>query len=109
MNPITLNKAAATWLPEAAAVILAVIALQKGNPYGYYLFLRWMACPIFVWITWKANSRAYGLLLAIAAGILAVLFNPFIRVMLDRGKMGSHQHRHDLRRFLVGGGFHQIQ
>lgn len=86
MNPITLKKAAATWLPEAAAVILAVIALRKGNPYGYYVFLRWMTCPIFVWITWKAYSRGYGLLLAIAAGILAVLFNPVLRVMLDRGK-----------------------
>jgi hypothetical protein len=86
MNPITLKEAAATWLPETAAVILAVIALQKGNPYGYYVFLRWMGCPIFVWIAWKACSRGYGLLLAIAAGILAVLFNPVIRVMLDRGK-----------------------
>jgi hypothetical protein len=86
MNPITLKKAAAIWLPEAAAVILAVIALRKGNPYGYYVFLRWMTCPIFVWIAWKAYSRGYGLLLAIAAGILAVLFNPVLRVMLDRGK-----------------------
>lgn len=86
MDLITLKKAAATWLPEAAAVILAVIALQKGNPYGYYVFLRWMTCPIFVWIAWKAYSRGYGLLLAVAAGILAVLFNPILRVMLDRGR-----------------------
>lgn len=86
MNPIALKKAAATWLPEAAAVILAVIALRKGNPYGYYVFLRWMTCPIFVWITWKAYARGYGLLLAIAAGVLVVLFNPVLRVMLDREK-----------------------
>ena len=86
MNPITLKKAAVTWLPEAAAVILAVIALRKGNPYFYYVFLRWVVCPIFVWIAWKAYTRGYGLLLAIAAGILAVLFNPVLRVMLDRGK-----------------------
>ena len=86
MNPTTLKKAAATWIPEAAAVVLTVIALRKDNPYGYYVFLRWMACPIFVWITWKAYSRGYELLLAIAAGILAVLFNPVLRVMLDREK-----------------------
>jgi FtsH-binding integral membrane protein len=85
MNPITLKKAATTWLLEAVAVILVVIALRKGNPYGYYVFLRWMTCPIFTWITWKAYSRGNGLLLAIAAGILAVLFNPVLRVMLDRG------------------------
>jgi len=86
MNSIALKKATAIWLPEAAAVILAVIALRKGNPYGYYVFLRWMTCPIFVWIAWKAYSRGYGLSLAIAAGILAVLFNPILRVMLDREK-----------------------
>ncbi len=65
---------------------MAVIALRKGNPYGYYVFLRWMACPIFIWIAWKAYSRDYGLLLGIAAGFLAVLFNPVLRVMLDREK-----------------------
>jgi len=86
MNSIALKKAAVIWLPEAAAVILAVIALRKGNPYGYYVFLRWMTCPIFVWIAWKAYSCGYGLLLAIASGILAVLFNPILRVMLDRGR-----------------------
>jgi hypothetical protein len=86
MNPITLKKAATTWLLEAVAVILVVIALRKGNPYGYYVFLRWMTCPIFAWITWKAYSRGNGLLLAVVAGILAVLFNPVLRVMLDREK-----------------------
>jgi len=86
MNLITLKKAAATWIPEAAAVILAVIALRKDNSYAYYIFLRWMTCPIFVWITWKAFTSGYGLLLAIAGGILAVLFNPILRIMLDRGK-----------------------
>lgn len=86
MNQITLKKATLIWLPEAAAVVLALIALRKGNPYSYYVTLRWMACPIFVWIAWKAYSRGYGLMLAIAAGILAVLFNPILRVMLDRGK-----------------------
>jgi hypothetical protein len=86
MNQVTLKKAALIWLPEAVAIVLAVIALRKGNPYGYYVFLRWMACPIFVWIAWKAYSRGFALLLAIAAGILAVLFNPVLRVMLDRGK-----------------------
>lgn len=67
MNQITLKKVALTWLPEALAVVLAMIALRKGCPSGYY-------------------SRSHGLLLAISAGMLAVLFNPILRVMLDRGK-----------------------
>jgi hypothetical protein len=87
MNHTTLKKAALIWLPEAMVVILAVIALRKGNPHGYYVFLRWIVCPVFAWIAWKAYSRGgYSLFLAIAAGILTVLFNPILSVMLDREK-----------------------
>jgi hypothetical protein len=75
-----------TWLPEAVIVIMAIIALQKGNPYYYYVLLRWVACPVFAWIGWKAYKRASGIAMIIAAGVLAVLFNPIIRVMLDREK-----------------------
>lgn len=74
------------WLPEAVIVVMAIIALQKGNPYSYYILLRWVACPVFVWIGWKAYSRGFGIMMVIAAGVLAVLFNPLIRVMLEREK-----------------------
>ena len=67
-------------------MILALVAPRRGNPYGYYVFLRWVACPGFLWIAWKAYSRGFGLLIVIAAGVLAVLFNPLIRVRLDRDK-----------------------
>lgn len=86
VNEKSLKHAIMTWLPESIAVILALIALRKGNPYGYYVFLRCVTCPVFVWIGWKAYSRANGILMVIAAGVLAVLFNPLIRVMLDRDR-----------------------
>lgn len=86
MKEQSLKESMRIWLPEAAIVIMAIIALQKGNPYAYYLFLRWVACPVFIWIAWKAYSRGTGIAMVIAAGVLAVLFNPLIRVMLDRGK-----------------------
>lgn len=86
MNEKDLKIAIRTWLPEAIAVVLAIIALRKGNPYGYYVFLRWMACPVFVWIGWKAYSRGFGILMVVSAGVLAVLFNPILRVMLDRDR-----------------------
>ena len=54
--------------------------------YAYYVFLRWAACPLFAWMAWKAYSRGSGIPMVIAAGVLAVLFNPIIRVMLDREK-----------------------
>lgn len=74
------------WLPEAVIVVMAIVALRKGNPYEYYIFLRWVACPVFAWIAWKAYSRGSGILMTIAAAVLAVLFNPIIRVMLAREK-----------------------
>jgi len=86
MEQNSLKKAIVTWLPEAAVIVLALIALQKGNPYEYYVFLRWMVCPVMAWIAWKAYNRSFGIFMVIAAGLFAVLFNPVLRVMLDRGK-----------------------
>jgi len=86
MNPKSLKKAIITWLPEAAVIVLVIIALRKGNPYGYYAFLRWMVCPAMVWIAWKAYNSSFGILMVITAGLFAVLFNPLLRVMLDREK-----------------------
>jgi glucose-6-phosphate-specific signal transduction histidine kinase len=80
------RNAMSIWLPEAVIVIMAIVALRKDNPYSYYIFLRWVACPVLGWIAWKAYSRGSGIMMVIAAGVLAVLFNPLIRVMLDRDK-----------------------
>ena len=74
------------WLAEAAILVLALIALRKGNPYSFYVFLRWVACPALVWIGWKSYSKSASTVLVVSAGALAVLFNPVIRVMLDREK-----------------------
>jgi hypothetical protein len=80
------KNAARIWLAEALIAILALIALRKGNPYGYYVFLRWLACPLFLWIAWKSYVRAAATALTISACVLAVIYNPIIRVMLDRGR-----------------------
>ena len=74
------------WLAEAVIVILALVALRKGNPHSYYIVLRWVACPLFCWIAWKAFSLSRATLLVILAGVLAVLYNPVLRVILSRDK-----------------------
>ena len=86
MKEKNFNNVILIWLPEAIAVVLAIIALRKGNPYGYYVFLRWVACPVFIWIGWKAYSYGFGIVMVISAGVLAVLFNPLLRVMLERDR-----------------------
>jgi hypothetical protein len=74
------------WAAEALIVLLALIALRKGNPYGYYIFLRWAACPLFAWIAWKAFDRYKNVVLAVAAGLLALLYNPIVRVSMERDR-----------------------
>jgi hypothetical protein len=72
------------WLAEAAIVILALVAFRKGNPYSYYIFLRWAACPLFGWIAWKAFPKPGGTALVVLSASLAILYNPLFRVGMSR-------------------------
>lgn len=72
------------WIAEAAIVILALVAFGKGNPYSFYIFLRWAACPLFGWIAWKAFSKPGGTALVVLSSSLAILYNPFLRVGMSR-------------------------
>lgn len=69
-------------LARLIAVFLLFLALGK-QPYGFYTILRFVVCGV----------AAYGAFLAVdskmekwgwAFGIIAILFNPFIPVHLDR-------------------------
>ena len=72
------------WLAEVAIVILALVAFRKGNPYSFYIFMRWMACPLFGWIAWKAFSKPGGTALVVVSVSLAILYNPLFRVGMSR-------------------------
>jgi|688.fasta_scaffold679376_2 hypothetical protein len=72
------------WLAEVAIVILALVAFRKGNPYSFYIFLRWAACPLFGWIAWKAFSKPGGTALVVLSTSLAILYNPLFRVGMSR-------------------------
>ncbi|MBD3790440.1 MAG: hypothetical protein IE885_08810 [Campylobacterales bacterium] len=48
-------------------------------PYGYYMLLRFVACGVFAWaafITYEKNEEV----LPWVFGILAVVFNPLIKI-----------------------------
>jgi hypothetical protein len=72
------------WLAEIAIVILALVAFRKGNPYSFYIFLRWAACPLFGWIAWKAVQKPGGTALIVVSVSLAILYNPLFRVGMSR-------------------------
>jgi len=58
-------------------------ALYPGNPYGYYILLRWICCGTLIFLTFEAmelEKMNYTWTL----GITAVIYNPIIPVHLNR-------------------------
>jgi hypothetical protein len=72
------------WKPQIIAVIMLLWALYPENPYGYYILLRWVICAIFAYLAVKAadiQKQDWVWVL----GIIAAIYNPIIRVHLNRG------------------------
>ena len=62
---------------------MLLLALNSGNPYGYYILLRWVCCGIFIYLafyTLEQERRGWTWVL----GITAVVYNPILRVHLTR-------------------------
>jgi hypothetical protein len=72
-------------IPRLLAAGLLFCALLK-HPYGYYVFLRWAVCAVATWTAVELYSSRTPLRAVswLFAGF-AMLFNPFVRVHLDRG------------------------
>lgn len=64
-----------------AAALLFIGAMPL--PYGYYMLLRIIATGIFVWAALVAHERKHDALPWVY-GVLAVLFNPLIKVHLPK-------------------------
>ena len=63
-----------------AAMLLVAIAPM---PYGYYILLRLVSCGVFAYAAFIAHERKLELLPWIY-GLLALLFNPIIKVHFDK-------------------------
>ena len=71
------------WAPQLIACLILLWALNPGNPYGYYIFLRWVCCAIFIYLTFNAfELEKQGWTWTL--GVLAFLYNPIIKFHLDR-------------------------
>lgn len=71
------------FIPALIAVVLLVIALANGLPYGYYTFLRWVVTAAAGYVAWVAHERE-DLPWMWAFGAIALLFNPIAPVYLDK-------------------------
>jgi hypothetical protein len=71
------------WIPQGVVTLMLLWALNPANPYGYYVLLRWVCCGAFVFLATRAV--AFGVQSwAWTFGIMAGIYNPIIRVHLNR-------------------------
>lgn len=68
------------WLVVSAMLVSAAIG---EHPYNFYIVLRWTCCSVFVYSAVAAHGKAHPFWILIF-GALAVLYNPIVRVHLDR-------------------------
>jgi Family of unknown function (DUF6804) len=70
-------------VPQLIASLMLLWALIPVNPYGYYILLRLVCCGIFAYLAYQAfiqEQQGWTWVL----GITAVLYNPVIRIHLNR-------------------------
>ena len=71
------------WIPQAIITPFLLWALWPGNPYGYYILLRWVCCAGFTFLTTQSLAREkQGW--AWVLGVTAVIYNPLIMIHLNR-------------------------
>lgn len=70
----------------AFAIYFCAVSLFLGAaplPYGYYTFLRLIACGVFAFAAFLAHERKH-VVLPWVYGLLAILFNPVVKVHLPK-------------------------
>jgi Family of unknown function (DUF6804) len=68
------------WLIAAGMLVSAAV---EKHPYSFYTLLRWICCPVFAYPAFAAHEKNRVLWVWIF-GVLAALYNPIVRVHLDR-------------------------
>ena len=71
------------WIPQVIVIPLLLWALNPINPYGYYIFLRWVCCAVFVYLAIQAwNIERQGWVWVL--GVTAAIYNPILRIHSTR-------------------------
>lgn len=73
-----------TWIPQLVLSVLLLGALNPGNPYGYYVLLRWICFGTFAYLAFQAVDRKeQGWVWVL--GITAMVYNPIVPLHMTRG------------------------
>ena len=71
------------WISQVILIPLLLYALNPGNPYGYYIILRWACFLAFLYLTIRAlgvGKLSWSLVL----GVMAIIYNPIIKIFALR-------------------------
>lgn len=71
------------WMPQAIAGVMLLWALYPENPYGYYVLLRWVVCPCFIYAALQAFKQGKKNMVWVL-GVTAAIYNPLISLHLNR-------------------------
>ena len=77
------NTSSGIWIPQVVIIALLFFAFNPGNPYTYYIGLRWACFACFAFLAYRAyGNKMTGWLWVLA--FVAILYNSFFRVRLER-------------------------
>lgn len=71
------------WIPQAVVCCMLLWALNPGNPYEYYILLRWVCCAVFAYLALYASACKQQDWVWVL-GVTAAVYNPIIPVHLTR-------------------------
>ena len=77
------SRSVGLYVAWSVAAAMLVSAATVRHPYSFYTLLRWICSPIFLYSALSAHEQKRELWTWIF-GVLALLYNPLIRVHLDR-------------------------
>lgn len=71
------------WIAQAIIILMILWGFQRGNPYEYYMALRWVCCVSFLYLairTWNQSKRAWTAIFVVTA----IIYNPIFRFYATR-------------------------
>ena len=71
------------FVPQIVAIIMLLWAIMPNNPYAYFILLRWICCPIFAYLAFRAYESSKTNWVWIL-GVTSAIYNPIIPAHLTR-------------------------
>lgn len=68
---------------SVVSILLLLLGIPTGWPYGYYILLRWIISLSAIFIAYQAYKEEKSTWIYVFAG-LAILFNPIAPIYLDK-------------------------